>query len=216
MAHNLTEGGTYAANVTVPDPGDPRTAASVELPFQQLADRTNNHQTRLTAAETNITAIKAVSPGAATSLVLKVPLMPVWGSNQDWRHIIEGQLNDADDDGSVAYFDLSSVLPRGGGKIHTISMTLLGTSGHGALPGNMPKLELLRKDGVTGAVSVRATLTDSSASTAAYQAIHGLQQALGSPESISGFGWWYKLTGESGSNALTELGLIDLSIIVVP
>lgn len=40
MSHNLTEAATYDANVTVPDPGDNRTAASVITAFQALADRT--------------------------------------------------------------------------------------------------------------------------------------------------------------------------------
>lgn len=39
MSHNLTETETYAANVTVPDDGDARNAASVESAFQVLADR---------------------------------------------------------------------------------------------------------------------------------------------------------------------------------
>lgn len=39
MAHNLTEVETYAANVSVPDDGDARNAASVVSAFQVLADR---------------------------------------------------------------------------------------------------------------------------------------------------------------------------------
>lgn len=39
MAHNLTEVETYAANVSVPDDGDARNAASVVGAFQVLADR---------------------------------------------------------------------------------------------------------------------------------------------------------------------------------
>lgn len=40
MAHNLTETSTFDADVEVPDSGDARTAASVETPFQALANRT--------------------------------------------------------------------------------------------------------------------------------------------------------------------------------
>lgn len=47
MSHNLTEVDTFSANVTVPDGGDPRTAASVETPLQALANRTKNLNGRL-------------------------------------------------------------------------------------------------------------------------------------------------------------------------
>ncbi len=50
MAKNLTEADSHAANVTVPEGGDPRTAASVETGFQQLADRTNYAHRRITGA----------------------------------------------------------------------------------------------------------------------------------------------------------------------
>lgn len=39
MSHNLTEVSTFTANVTVPDTGDARTAASVNSAFQSLANR---------------------------------------------------------------------------------------------------------------------------------------------------------------------------------
>lgn len=42
MAHNLTDVDVFTSAVTVPDGGDPRTAASVEVPFQALANRTLN------------------------------------------------------------------------------------------------------------------------------------------------------------------------------
>lgn len=47
MAHNLTETDTYTANVSVPDGGDARLAASVETPFQALTNRAKYLYTRL-------------------------------------------------------------------------------------------------------------------------------------------------------------------------
>jgi hypothetical protein len=47
MAHNLTELDIFSSTVTVPDGGDPRTAASVELPFQSVANRTINLRNRI-------------------------------------------------------------------------------------------------------------------------------------------------------------------------
>jgi hypothetical protein len=42
MSHTLTEATTFPSTVTVPDAGDARTAASVNVAFQALADRTRN------------------------------------------------------------------------------------------------------------------------------------------------------------------------------
>ena len=58
MAHDLTGVNAFTAPVTVPDTGDARTAASVELPFQALTDRTTflNDQNNLRIAIT--TALK--------------------------------------------------------------------------------------------------------------------------------------------------------------
>lgn len=47
MAKNLTEVDEFTANVTVPEGGDSRTAASVETPFQALANRSRNAKNRL-------------------------------------------------------------------------------------------------------------------------------------------------------------------------
>lgn len=49
MSHNLIEVSTFTASVSVPDPGDARTAASVEVPYQALANRTRNNKDRLDA-----------------------------------------------------------------------------------------------------------------------------------------------------------------------
>lgn len=40
MAHNLTETNEFTASISVPDPGDDRKSASVNTPFQALANRT--------------------------------------------------------------------------------------------------------------------------------------------------------------------------------
>jgi hypothetical protein len=57
MSKNLTEVDEYTANVTVPEGGDARTAASVETPFQALANRTLNHKNRLDQHDTDIAAV---------------------------------------------------------------------------------------------------------------------------------------------------------------
>jgi len=96
MAHNLTDIDTFTSAVTVPDGGDPRTAASVELPFQAVANRTRNVKNRLDALASglNVTAgdVRASSDfeycdatGAAVSVTrtIMVPLENT-GPGLDW------------------------------------------------------------------------------------------------------------------------------------
>lgn len=63
MPTNLTETSTFDATITVPADGDARTAASVEVPFQALANRSKYLKT-LTET-TGITKIKTVADNAA-------------------------------------------------------------------------------------------------------------------------------------------------------
>lgn len=49
MAKNLTPVDVFSPDVTVPEGADPRTAASVELPFQQLTNRSINLDSRVDA-----------------------------------------------------------------------------------------------------------------------------------------------------------------------
>lgn len=66
MSHALTPSPVYTGSVTVPDSGDPRTAASVETPFQTLADwsvfAVNGVASRLQWAEE-----LSVDPGGSNS-----------------------------------------------------------------------------------------------------------------------------------------------------
>jgi len=47
MSKALVESNEFTASVVVPEDGDPRTAASVEMPFQALANRTTNLKERV-------------------------------------------------------------------------------------------------------------------------------------------------------------------------
>lgn len=57
MAKDLTEVNEFTTNVTVPEGGDPRTASSVETPFQALANRTLHNRKRLNGIDDAIAAI---------------------------------------------------------------------------------------------------------------------------------------------------------------
>jgi hypothetical protein len=73
MAHDLTEASTYTANVTVPDDGDALSAASVEAPFQDVADRTKYLKAHVDALEAaNVYGRYTVSgsPGSGANFTL--------------------------------------------------------------------------------------------------------------------------------------------------
>lgn len=71
MAHNLTEIASYFANVSVPDGGDARTAASIEPGFQSLANRTKYLKARVDALGNYARfRIEAPSPGVASGAKL--------------------------------------------------------------------------------------------------------------------------------------------------
>lgn len=73
MSHVLTEASTYAANVTVPDDGDDLLAASVEAPFQVVADRTKYlkaHVDLLEAANHYGRYTVSGSPGSGANFTL--------------------------------------------------------------------------------------------------------------------------------------------------
>lgn len=85
MAHNLTESASYFANVSVPDGGDARTAASVETPFQSLANRTKYLKARTDAlGQYARFRIEAPSPGVASGSKLTLANPNLGAVNNDF------------------------------------------------------------------------------------------------------------------------------------
>lgn len=79
MAHNLTETATYTANVSVPDDGDLRNAASVEGPFQDIADRTAYLKGRLdgsVATDTSLSGNLTLLAGGLFNGGLQTAIIP--------------------------------------------------------------------------------------------------------------------------------------------
>jgi hypothetical protein len=69
VAHDLTEVSTFTAAVSVPDPGDNRTAASVVTPLQAVTNRTRLFRNQLTGAASGVSLrdpmFVGASPGTA-------------------------------------------------------------------------------------------------------------------------------------------------------
>lgn len=103
MPKNLTESSTFPSIVTVPVDADPADAASVEVPFQALADRTRFLRDYCTDQGVQLPA--ALLWGRylhAASIVVNDPA--VWARSQN--RIVGSS------DFTAGYFDLTPLLPR--------------------------------------------------------------------------------------------------------
>lgn len=110
-------------------------------------------------------------------------------------------------------------LPKSG-LLTSVSINLAGAAGHAGLPGTMPTLRLYRQDigSVAAPTQVGATITDTSASVAAYELSHaltitGLTEALAHD---SGNRYYIRVTGETGANSVAGLALLDVAALVNP
>lgn len=171
MAHNLTVTPTAPGNVPVPDPGDARTAASVIQFAQPLANSAQYLANNAwTAARANISVplIGGFLDNGGGSGVW-IPKVDA----QDWFWL--ESVKDAAVPPSL-YFDLR--LPIGVSITDLIAFVTNNGAAHGALP-NKPQLFLVEYNYQTETATWSRHITDTSASTAAYDAQHTIDLAGG-------------------------------------
>lgn len=160
MSHNLTESATYTADVTVPDDGDARNAASVNTAFQALANRTKFLKAQTDALHATITRSVPLASGLAVDNF----------SPGAFKYLNTSAWDSSIDQGDLVQFPLD---PPVGCTIVGASARLAGKGGHGALPAIKAKLRV-RKFSATNVATTVATVTDSSGTTGAYEAQHTL------------------------------------------
>lgn len=114
----------------------------------------------------------------------------------------------------VLQFELR--LPRVG-TCTSIVARLKGAAGHAGLPGTMPALSFDRTPVSTGVRAQVATVSDPSASTAAYQAMHTVTLAVSETlnPGVDNNIYTVRIAGEAGANALTGLLLTEVYAVVV-
>lgn len=84
--------------------------------------------------------------------------------------------------------------------------------GHGALPGTMPRLRLLRVSKTTGGYTEVANAVDGSASVAAYEASHAVTIS-GLTEDVGDDHYLLAVRGENGANAIAnQFAITQLSL----
>lgn len=207
MSHVLTPASTLDS-VTVPDPGDARTAASVQVPFQNVLNR-------------NQWLIDHSFMGAALSAgIFQFPLSG--GANDDivnatpgWTYTAGFWLQTDVATAPVLWCDVR--LPHRA-TIESVHLYLNGNGAgggaHTGLPASLPKLEFQQVDPTAGnsIVATTGVVTDSSANLAAYETNHRIDINGLSIAAVGTLGHRIKVTGESGANAAAlKLTLFGIS-----
>jgi hypothetical protein len=204
MAHNLTETSTYDTNVTVPDGGDARVAASVETPFQAVANRTKYLKT-------------AVDSLISPALAQLVPIhsgqsyengggLTYWSSTvASYRVLVGTPTTDA----GLLFLPLK--LPRSG-TITQIAFRYKGAAGHGALPASMPVMHLEKSQ--LGASTVVGSATDASGSVGAFEVDHAVTSGVLAVAIDPLFSYSLQLVSEAGANAVAAARVYDVTITV--
>lgn len=201
MAHNLTETPTFDAIVTVPDPGDARTAASVVTFAQQLADRSQY--------------LKQQAFGASNYSSFSIPL----SSGQDdsgasaticWTYQFGAWIETNKAAGNklvidVVFPDRCTVTAV---AVYCTGNVLAGAA-HGALPATKPKVtfrEVTPHAASAPTITFTANVTDAPASVAAYEAYHILGGGLTVNHVIDAANCAYRLEieGEQGANSINS------------
>lgn len=201
MAHNLTVTATAPGNVPVPDPGDPRTAASVIQFAQPLAN--------------SIAYIQRQAPGAANGTA-GIPL----SSGQDdsgaaavvcFTYQFGAWIETNKANGNKLVIDF---LPPDRVTVNSVVVyvtgNVLGGAAHGALPATKPKVtfrEVQPNPASAPTITFTASVTDAPASVAAYEAYHVLGGAgLTVNRVIDAANLLYRLEieGEQGANSINS------------
>lgn len=216
MASILTELNEFTSDIVVPDDSDPRSAASVRVAFQRLANRSLNAKNRLDATESCV-------PGRAASISVPIALNPATAPGQytldldttfGWRWLATA---------TGGQFVVALPLPPKG-RLTEFHVFVEGIGAHAALPAQRPLFHVYQTGwtpgGAASAYSVIGTATDPSATLAAYETVHaisltGLSVDLSWTPAEPGRALYLRIIGESGANSLAAgLALIGATAVI--
>lgn len=107
--------------------------------------------------------------------------------------------------GAELYIPLDVFL---GSTLDSVSVNLTGGYGpgapHGALPGNMPIMEVCQVNSATGTRTVLGSITDTSPNVPAYEATHTLTVSGLAVATLATFQYQVRITGEGLPNSLDD------------
>lgn len=214
------------ATITLPqDLVDQRTAASVNVPFQALADAiaylmasgTIYGARGCTSDLVMGNAAQSVDP---TMVGLTTAAAETLSASNALLYADHLRFNVTTSGSAVAlhaYFPLNSILVSGA-TITRAQLTLQGGPGHGALPALMPSLTIVRVKGSNntqvGLLAAGVTY-DASADVGTYEATHTIE-VVPDQNNVVDFSdssvYYAVVTNEGDTNALAELRLMALSV----
>lgn len=153
-------------------------------------------------------------------MVYNPPLIPVRNAND--RFVAQYETNDAalqqndiTDAGKVVipfalpYKNLNL-------KANSAFLRLAGASGHGALPATMPTFALYERTiaGVGSPPTLIGTVTDTSATTGAYETPHLLTLTFAERAILASTQYLFVITGEAGANSKVGLEVYQAEVII--
>lgn len=199
--------GPWAATLNVPADGESVNSASVVGYMQEVANRLEYLRQRTPGANPVANLIRLQASVSSVfvptnwALVGGASASPL-GLNQTTIGVI-----------FLPWIPLTDLLT--GMIIRGFTVFARGATAHAALPATMPKVELIRVDTTTLAITVVDTQSDVSANTAAYQVVHTIAKTLGAPETVLSTALYYlRLSGEDAANALAGLNFFSASVDV--
>lgn len=218
MSHALTPSGSYNPTVTVPDPGDPRNAASVQVPFQALAD----------SVDFVFQGVGTIQAARFTPRVNEmIAITGAKNTDSAWAFAGGIWFQATAGTGHSLFIDFTLDHAAAGGNIQLngVKVWIEGTTAggtHSALPVTLPKLWLASIDPtleLVGGASIitHSSLTDTSASFAAYNLPHSISITGLTLPFASNRRYWIQLDGESGTNSVNNgLALLAAAVSYSP
>lgn len=194
-----------------PAAGEQVTAASVQTPFQQAANR-------LLATKRVLDWMLGCAPFASgtygRSFVAGTGTFNILNNHTGSFHfdananLVQHAIGEERDDQD--YFMVPLKLPPGT-QIREIQVGLFGV-GHSALPSEMPTVELCEKDYMSTAVTVITGSVDDSATHSAYDTIHTITLRNDNQNTYTSQDWFARIGGEAGTNAKRGTTFVAMKI----
>jgi hypothetical protein len=211
MAENLVEVDQFDANVSVPEGGDVRNAASVRSAFQSLANRG--------------TYVKNRALGVKSAFQYGVPLGAPLSNVGFTFGIDSGPGNDAigfEQSGTSSpqlWFALDNWGP--GIKVTSLFARYRVKSSHAdLLPAFQPRVSLFRQPVDGGTAVTVGTAQDNAGSSASYEAAGGRSIELvlggGGHVFVAGSSYYVRFEGESSTNSEAGLTLTNIELLLSP
>lgn len=203
----------YGASLSIPADGEAVSSASVLLYMQEVANRLEFLRQRLPGANP-VANILNIGRFAADAIIL--PSSTVWA--RSFSNVFAPVVNNLVLSSTEVF--LMPIPLVAGTVIRNFAAIARGAGAHAGLPAVMPKVELVKLDGLGylgAAVAPSYTSvdnqSDTSGTTAAYQVAHLITKTLGAPQTVGvNEAWALRMTGESGANALIGLQWTGFSI----